>query len=79
MSSWNLLFEVTVLIICMLHQLISVANSGCNVYANTLWMLHLFVRTVASPSLYFLSDILASILIPDYFVAAPVLVSKILK
>ena len=63
----------------MLHQLISVANSGCNVYANTLRMLHLFVRTISSQSLYFLSDILASILIPDDFDTDSVSVSKLLS
>ena len=63
----------------MLHHLITFANSGCNVYANTLRILHLLVRTLPSPSLYFLSDILASILIPDDLVTTSVSVSKILS
>ena len=60
----------------MLHQLISVANSGCRVYANTLTILHVVVRTPPSPSLYFSSDIFSSSLISDDFVTASVSVSK---
>ena len=47
----------------MLHQLIIFANSGCNMYAK-------FV---------FLSDILASILIPDDLVTTSVSITKILS
>ena len=48
-------------------------------YANTLRMLDLVERTLPSPSLYFSSDILASIFIPDDLVTASVSVSKMLS
>ena len=67
MGSWNLSFEVTVPIIMYVA---SVANTGCNVYANTLRMLNLVVGTLPSPSVYFSSDILTTSLIPDDLVTA---------
>ena len=77
MGSWNLPFEVTVLITMYAASADIRCQQRLQCVYKHFW--HFVVRTLPVPSLCFSSDILASIFLPDDFVTASILVSKILS
>ena len=79
MGSWNLPFEVTVLIIMNVASVDISPQQRLQCVCKNFKDDSSFCENTSFCKFVFLSDILASILMPDHFVTASVSVSKIIS